>query len=113
MVHCQRSFGGVTAGQSWSAYVDRDCNRVEKSNVQYSKRNLALGGPHGGQGWVVGSAGYDTLKNMCALPFHVRGKLRASADASQIIRRCLVGSRPLPTPLSVGERVFKRTIQNF
>jgi hypothetical protein len=29
IVHRQRSFEGVIAGQSWSAHVDRNCNRVE------------------------------------------------------------------------------------
>jgi len=46
-----------------SLIVEHDCNRVKKSNVQYSKRIQAPRGPHNGQGWVVGSS------DLCQLLF--------------------------------------------
>ncbi len=112
MAHCQRSFGGVIAGQSWSAYLDRDCNRVEKSNVQYSKRNLALGGPHSGQVWVVGSAGIRYFEErVCFTISCPAANFQLPQTPLEMIRRCLAGSRPLPTPLSAGERVFSELFE--
>src|SRR5437763_118100 len=103
---------GVIAGQSWSAYLDRDCNRVEKSNVQYSKRNLALGGPPSGQVWVVGSAGIRYFEErVCFTISYPAANLQLPQTSLKMIRRCLAGSRPLPTPLSAGERVLSELFE--
>src|SRR2546430_16939126 len=84
---------------------------IESKNRMFSIASVsqAPGGPHHGQAWVAGSAAIRYFEERGFYCFVPAANSELPQTPLEMMRRCLVGSRPPPTPLFAGKRGFKPT----